>query len=114
MTQPMSTGLVERLEAELTREELSLYGSPGRMSGPEVFLAAKEAVRVRCAEAAAHITTLEAALKPFAAMAGAGDQRPKDDAVWAGQEGVALRYGDFRRALRALPPPPSNLDGKEA
>lgn len=42
------------------------------------------------------------ALKPFAAMASAGDQRPKDDAVWAGQDGLRITYGDFRRALAAL------------
>lgn len=42
------------------------------------------------------------ALKPFAAMADAGDQRPSDDAVWAGQDGLRLTYGDFRRARAAL------------
>lgn len=41
-------------------------------------------------------------LKLFAAMAEAGDQRPKDDAVWAGQDGKALKYGDFRSARAFL------------
>lgn len=41
-------------------------------------------------------------MEPFAAMAEAGDQRPKDDAVWAGQDGKALKYGDFRAARAFL------------
>lgn len=45
---------------------------------------------------------LAKALEPFAAMADAGDQRPKDDAVWAGQDGVHITYGDFRAARAAL------------
>lgn len=42
------------------------------------------------------------ALEVFARHASAGDQRPKDDAVWAGQDGLAITYGDFRRAAKAL------------
>jgi hypothetical protein len=45
---------------------------------------------------------LREALEPFAAMASAGDQKPKDDAVWAGQDGLRITYGDFRRARAAL------------
>lgn len=41
------------------------------------------------------------ALEPFAEMATAGDQRPKDDAVWAGQDGRRITFGDFRRAAEA-------------
>lgn len=47
------------------------------------------------------IEEMEGALEPFAAMAMAGDQTPKDDAVWAGQDGKRITYGDFRRAALA-------------
>ena len=42
------------------------------------------------------------ALEPFAAMSDVGDQRPSDDAVWAGQGGKHITFGDFRRARQAL------------
>jgi len=58
--------------------------------------------RVTAASAQARIAELEVALKPFAAMAEAGDQRPKDEAVWAGQDGLRITYGDFRAARAAL------------
>lgn len=50
---------------------------------------------------AAEIEGLKAALEPFAAMATVGDQRPKDEAVWAGQDGKRITFGDFRRAFLA-------------
>lgn len=56
---------------------------------------ALRAMRGRLAEA-------RGLLEPFAAMADVGDQRPGDDAVWAGQSGVALRYGHFRAARTFL------------
>lgn len=52
--------------------------------------------------AEARADRLAKALEPFAAIAGAGDQRPKDDAVWAGQDGLRITYGDFRAARAAL------------
>lgn len=43
-----------------------------------------------------------ALLRPFAAMASVGDQRPKDDAVYVGQDGLRITYGDLRRAKEFL------------
>lgn len=41
-------------------------------------------------------------LKPFAAMSEVGDQKPKDDAVYVGQDGRHITYGDLRRARAFL------------
>ena len=57
---------------------------------------------VTAALAQARIAELEEALRPFAVMADAGDQRPKDESVWAGQDGLRITYGDFRIARAAL------------
>ena len=54
---------------------------------------------------AERIIELEKALYPFAQIATVGDQRPKDDAVWAGQDGKRITFGDFRLALRVLNTP---------
>lgn len=54
---------------------------------------------------AERIIELERALYPFAQIATVGDQRPKDDAVWAGQDGKRITFGDFRLVLHVLNTP---------
>lgn len=72
---------------------LNKTGDAGRYVVRNIIKAALSAATVQPAAVA-----VEKALEPFAAMASVGGQRPKDDALWAGQDGRRITYGDFRRA----------------
>lgn len=72
-----------------------------KVASDEKSRIARESI-ARADFAEARVAELEAGLKPFAALAAAGDQRPKDDAVWGGQGGVSITYGDLRHTAALL------------